>query len=346
MTSKPSDLRVLTPAEDTARDTAEDSAELSIVIPMFNEALVLEELFARLETVVAGLKKDTEVILVDDGSTDTTWLDITHYEPVNFRLRCLALSRNFGKEAALTSGLHVASGQAVVILDADCQDPPELLPLMLQAWEEGAEVINMKRRSRHGETWLKRKSAALYYRLLGALAEIPIPENVGDFRLMSRKVVDEVNRLGERNRYMKGILAWPGFRQVTLEYDRDSRSAGNSKWNYWQLFRLSVAGITSFSNKPLRLASLLGALVAFSAFVYGAWVLVRTLIYGDPVTGYPSMMLVILFLGGIQLMTIGVLGEYVGRIFTEVKNRPSYIVRESHTREAGGESARVESVQS
>jgi glycosyltransferase involved in cell wall biosynthesis len=145
---------------------------------------------------------------------------------------------------------------------------------------------------------------------------------------------------------MKGILAWPGFRQVTLEYDRDIRSAGDSKWNYWQLFRLSVAGITSFSNKPLRLASLLGAMVAFTAFVYGAWVLVRTLIYGDPVTGYPSMMLVILFLGGIQLMTIGVLGEYVGRIFTEVKNRPSYIVRESHTREATGETARVESIKS
>lgn len=303
--------------------------DLSIVIPMYNEAEGINELFERLEAVVVSLGRSTELVLVDDGSTDSTWLDINAYQPLNFSLHCIALSRNFGKEAALTSGLQAAQGRLVAILDADCQDPPELLPKMLMASDQGASVVNMKRRSREGESWIKRKSAAVYYRLLSKLAEVPIPENVGDFRLLSRRVVDEVNRLGEHNRYMKGILAWPGFDQVTLEYDRERRSAGTSKWNYWQLFHLSISGITAFSNKPLRVASWLGTLVALSAFVYGAWILACTLMFGDPVSGYPTLMLVILFLGGVQLTTIGVLGEYVGRIYSEVKNRPNFIVHES-----------------
>lgn len=335
-------LEMQNSAASAAADT--NGVEISIVIPVFNEAETLAELFERLETTIATLQRNTEVILVDDGSTDSSWLDIIHYLPNHFSLRCIALSRNFGKEAALTSGLQAVSGRAVAILDADCQDPPELLPEMLRAWEQGADVVNMKRRSRAGESWFKRKSAALYYRLLAILAEIPIPENVGDFRLLSRRVVDQVNRLSERNRYMKGIMAWPGFNQVTLEYERERRAAGNSKWNYGQLFCLSISGITSFSNRPLRLASWLGALVALSAFVYGFWVLLRTLIYGDPVSGYPSMILVILFLGGMQLTTIGVLGEYVGRVFTEVKNRPTYIVRETRTNEAVTTPARFRSV--
>lgn len=338
-------IKSLNPDRPLSSNPSRDhDIELSIVIPMHNEAQVLDELFARLESTVAALQRDTEVILVDDGSTDSTWLEITHYRPVHFRIHAIALSRNFGKEAALTAGLQASTGSAVVILDADCQDPPELLPEMLEAWDQGADMVNMKRISRDGESWFKRTSAALYYRILGVLAEIPIPEDVGDFRLMSRTVVDEVNRLGERNRYMKGILAWPGFNQVTLEYQRERRSAGSSKWNYSQLFRLSVSGITSFSNRPLRLASWLGAMVAFSAFAYGMWVLARTLIFGDPVAGYPSLMLAILLLGGVQLMTIGVLGEYVGRIFTEVKNRPTYIVRENRRQDASLDSASVRSV--
>jgi glycosyltransferase involved in cell wall biosynthesis len=315
-------------------DSSRTGAELSIVIPMFNEAEGIAELFSRLESVIANLDRSTELVLVDDGSTDSTWLDINAYRPINFRLRCIALSRNFGKEAALTSGLQAAQGKIIAILDADCQDPPELLSKMLAAQSQGVDIVNMKRRSRQEESWLKRKSSAIYYRLLSQLSEIPIPENVGDFRLLSRRVVDEVNRLGEHNRYMKGILAWPGFNQITLEYDRERRSAGHSKWNYWQLFQLSVSGITAFSNKPLRVASWLGGLVAFSAFIYGTWILGRTLMFGDPVSGYPSLMLIILFLGGIQLTTIGVLGEYVGRIYSEVKNRPNYIVRESRSVEA------------
>jgi glycosyltransferase involved in cell wall biosynthesis len=205
---------------------------------------------------------------------------------------------------------------------------------MLEAFHNGADVVHMKRRSRQGESWIKRNTSSLYYRILSKMSDTPIPRNVGDFRLMSRRVVDEVNRLSERNRYMKGLLSWPGFKQVTIEYDRQARTRGETKWNYWQLVFLAVSGITAFSNKPLRFASWIGAMVAISAFVYGLWVVIRTLIFGDPVTGYPSMMVVILFIGGIQLITIGILGEYIGRIFTEVKGRPNYIIRESRIKQA------------
>jgi len=340
MISNPSDIEPLT----ADNDRGATDPELSIVVPLHNESPVIGDLFARLETAIGALSMPTEVILVDDGSSDSTWLDITLYTPHNFNTHCLALSRNFGKEAALTAGLQAIRGKAVVILDADCQDPPELLPDMLQEWKQGADVVNMKRRDRAGESWFKRTSSAFYYRLLGFLSEVRIPQDVGDFRLMDRRVVDQINRLGERNRYMKGILAWPGFTQVTLEYDRHPRGAGNSKWTYWQLSSLALSGITSFSNKPLRIASWLGLMVAMSTFVYGLWVLLRTLLYGDPVSGYPSLMLVILFLGGVQLTTIGILGEYIGRIFNEVKNRPNYIVRESCSREGRADSRQIRSI--
>lgn len=313
----------------TAPKSIEIPVQLSIVIPVYNEAEILPQLFLRLEKVTQSLNLNTEVILVDDGSSDSTWLDIQNYFPKGFDLHGITLSRNFGKEAALTSGLQAVSGEAVIILDADCQDPPELIPAMLQEWQNGADVVNMKRRTRQGESWFKRKTASVFYRVLGSLSEITIPENVGDFRLLSRTVINEINRLGERNRYMKGILSWPGFNQVTVEYDREARVGGTTKWNYWKLFYLAVSGITAFSNTPLRLASWMGAMVAFSSFIYGTWVLIKTLIFGDAVSGYPSMMVVILFIGGIQLITIGILGEYVGRIFTEVKGRPNYIIRQS-----------------
>ena len=310
-------------------DTFESPNLLSIVIPIFNEAEILPQLFLRLEKVTRPLDIKTEIILIDDGSTDSSWLDIQNYSPKGFDLHGISLSRNFGKEAALTSGLKAVSGEAVIILDADCQDPPELIPKMLKEWLNGADLVNMKRRTRHGESWFKRKTASVFYQLLGALSETSIPENVGDFRLLSKTVIKEINRLGERNRYMKGILSWPGFNQVTLEYDREARVGGTSKWSYWKLIYLAVSGITAFSNKPLRLASWMGSLVAVSSFLYGAWVLIKTLIFGETVSGYPSMMVVILFIGGIQLITIGILGEYVGRIFTEVKGRPNYIIRQS-----------------
>ena len=309
-------------------------AELGLVIPLYNEWAALKTLFQRLEKTLGSIDVDTEVILVNDGSHDHTWLEICHYQPQAFTLRCISLSRNFGKEAALGCGLQHTSSEAVIILDADCQDPPELIPEMLAAWKKGAEVVNMRRRTRQGESWFKRRSASFYYRLLRRLSDFPIPENVGDFRLLDRRVVDEVNRLQERNRYMKGLLAWPGFQQATLDYDREPRTEGSSKWNYWQLLLLGISGITAFSNKPLRLASLMGLLIALAALVYGLWVVVKTLAFGEPVPGYPSMMVAMLFIGGIELITIGILGEYVGRIFTEVKGRPNYIVRDSHHIEA------------
>lgn len=318
-------------------ETSEPSIQLSIVIPIYNEAEVLPQLFLRLEKVIQPLGLKTEVILIDDGSTDSSWLDILNYSSKGFDLHCIALSRNFGKEAALTSGLKSVSGEAVIILDADCQDPPELIPDMLKAWQNGADLVNMKRRIRHGESWIKRKTASIFYRVLSVVSETPIAENVGDFRLLNRPVIDVINQLGERNRYMKGILSWPGFNQVTMEYDREARVGGTSKWSYWKLFYLAVSGITAFSNKPLRLASWMGALVAFSSFIYGAWVLIKTLIFGDAASGYPSMMVVILFIGGIQLITIGILGEYVGRIFTEVKGRPNYIIRKSLNKQGSSE---------
>lgn len=320
--------------------------DVSIVVPVFNEAPALVTLFARLEQSLGTIERNFEVILIDDGSTDASWLEITSHTPVSFRTHCIALSRNFGKEAALTCGLRAASGDAVIILDADCQDPPELIPQMLDAWTRGADVVNMQRRSRDGESQLKILSSAAFYRLLNWLSDTPLPRDVGDFRLLSRRVVDEINRLDERNRYMKGILAWPGFNQLTLEYDREARSAGTSKWNYWQLFGLSLAGITGFSNKPLRLASWLGLSISLVAFLYAVFVFFRTLIFGDPVSGYPSMMIIILFMGGIQLVTIGILGEYVGRIFTEVKGRPNYIIRETRSVTASALSRPSQSIRS
>ncbi len=326
-------------------ESKDSDFQLNIIIPVFNESELLSSLFSRLEKVIDSIQQKTEIIMIDDGSTDNSWLDMSNYNPQNFDLKCLNLSRNFGKEAALTAGLKAVSGRAVIILDADCQDPPELIPVMLKAWQDGADVVNMKRRIRHGETWFKRKTASLYYHILSHLSETPIPENVGDFRLLSRRVVDEVNRLGERNRYMKGILSWPGFNQKTLEYDREARTEGVSKWKYWKLFYLAISGITAFSNKPLMLASWMGAIVAFSSFIYGFWVLVRTLIFGDVVTGYPSMMVVILFIGGIELITIGILGEYVGRIFTEVKGRPNYIIRDIQQKHRSNETVSSSSLE-
>ncbi|GAK84401.1 polymyxin resistance protein ArnC [Vibrio ponticus] len=242
-------------------------------------------------------------------------------------VRSISLSRNFGKEAAMSAGLEYSRGEAVILIDADLQDPPELIPQMLTKWREGFDVVNMQRRERHGETWLKRQSAALFYRLLNSLTKSTIPENVGDFRLLSRRVVEHINRMPERNRYMKGIFSWPGFTQYTLQFDRDARFCGQTKWNYLKLFGLAVDGITSFSIRPLRLATFFGALIAGAAFIYGMVIITQTLLWGNEVTGYPSLMVVQLALGGIQLLSIGVLGEYIGRIFIEAKQRPLFLVR-------------------
>lgn len=314
---------------------------LSVIVPFYNEADVLPVFHQRLTCVLDSLPDRCEIVYVDDGSTDTSRTLVERLDPGSSRVTCIGLSRNFGKESAMSAGLEHCQGLAVILLDADLQDPPELIPVMLAKWREGYDVVNMQRRRRLGESWLKRTSAALFYRLLNTLTKVEVPENVGDFRLLSREVVDHINTLSERNRYMKGIFSWPGFRQATLPFDRDARFCGETKWNYLKLLGLAVDGITSFSIRPLRLATILGSLIALSAFVYGAVIVVKTLLFGDVVSGYPSMVVVQLALGGIQLLCIGVMGEYIGRIFIETKRRPLYIV-ESIAEQNSHDSAKQE----
>lgn len=314
---------------------------LSVIVPFYNEADVLPVFHQRLTCALDSLPDRCEIVYVDDGSTDTSRTLVERLDPGSSRVTCIGLSRNFGKESAMSAGLEHCQGLAVILLDADLQDPPELIPVMLAKWREGYDVVNMQRRRRLGESWLKRTSAALFYRLLNTLTKVEVPENVGDFRLLSREVVDHINTLSERNRYMKGIFSWPGFRQATLPFDRDARFCGETKWNYLKLLGLAVDGITSFSIRPLRLATILGSLIALSAFVYGAVIVVKTLLFGDAVSGYPSMMVVQLALGGIQLLCIGVMGEYIGRIFIETKRRPLYIV-ESIAEQNSHDSAKQE----
>ncbi|QBF81509.1 glycosyltransferase [Shewanella maritima] len=310
--------------------TAVSPVTLSIVIPMYNEVEGIDVLFERLNTLISDMDDLCEVVFVDDGSHDGTWQYLLQKHSLHFETQYIRLSRNFGKEAAMTAGLESVRGEAVILLDADLQDPPELIPEMLAKWREGFDVVNMKRRKRHGETWFKRFSAACFYKLMNWLSDTPVHENVGDFRLLSRQVVDHINAMPERNRFMKGILSWPGFAQATIEFDRHSRQCGDTKWNYGSLIGLAMDGITSFSFKPLRLATYSGVTIGVFAFVYGLWIMTKTLVFGEAVAGYASIMVTQLFLAGVQLLAIGLIGEYVGRVFVEVKQRPIFIVAQAY----------------
>ncbi|HEV2622825.1 MAG TPA: glycosyltransferase family 2 protein [Frateuria sp.] len=303
-------------------------SELTIVVPAFNEAAVLDVFHERLARVLDALPLDSAVLYVDDGSTDGTWALIERLLASDGRARALKLSRNFGKEAALTAGLdHVTEGAAVAI-DADLQDPPELIPELVAQWRAGFDVVYATRSARAGETRLKRLTAAGFYRAMERFSDTPLPRDTGDFRLLSRRALDALARLRERQRFMKGLFAWIGYRQTAVRYQREPRQAGRSKWNYWRLTQLAIEGITSFSTAPLRLATWVGLGSSMLAFVYGVWVLAKALIWGDPVRGYPTLMLVILFLGGVQLLALGVIGEYLGRSYAESKQRPLYFVEE------------------
>ncbi|USE34515.1 glycosyltransferase family 2 protein [Endozoicomonas sp. SCSIO W0465] len=320
-------------SESSARtSTRQSGIALSVIIPFYNEEAVLSEFHRRLVPVLETLNETldivSEILYIDDGSCDRSFDIIQSFSPTVCDVLCIRLSRNFGKEAAMSAGLEHSSGAAVVLLDADLQDPPELIPSMLDTWRRGFDVVNMQRRKRQGERWLKRFSAAVYYRLLNAMAHSDIPENVGDFRLLDRQVVDHINQMPEKNRYMKGIFSWPGYRQTNVLFDRDPRFCGETKWNFFKLLGLAADGITSFSIRPLRLATVLGTLIALSAFFYGSAVIVKTLLFGEVVTGYPSLMVVQLGLGGIQLLSVGLLGEYIGRIFIETKGRPLYLTQD------------------
>lgn len=301
---------------------------LSIVIPLYNEYEVLNIMHERLSAVLTPLAISYELVLVDDGSHDGTPLIMRQLALKDPCIKAVFLSRSFGKEAALTAGLDHAIGQAVIIMDADLQDPPELIPEMLAAWKSGADVVCMCRRSRAGESWFKKFSAHQFYRLLHAISDVDIPADTGDFRLLSRKAVDALAQLNERNRYMKGLFAWIGLPTAVIEYDRMPRAAGVTKWDYLSLFALAVQGITSFSTAPLRIAMVSGLLTALFGILYTLWVVTKALVLGDPVQGYPSLISMITILGGVQLLSIGLLGEYLGKTYYETKQRPIYLVRD------------------
>jgi polyisoprenyl-phosphate glycosyltransferase len=298
---------------------------LSIVVPCFNEAAVLAVFHTRLQTVLGDLP-EWEVIYVDDGSTDSTRAEIEALYRLDPRVALVSLSRNFGKETAVTAGLDHAAGDAVVVIDADLQDPPELIPTLVDRWRDGFDMVYAKRSSRAGETWLKRATAQAFYRLMQGMGDQRLPEDTGDFRLMSRRVVEAVRQLREQHRFMKGLFAWVGYPTTCVLYDRAPRHAGATKWNYWKLWNLALEGITSFTVMPLKMATYVGLGVAVLSVIYAAQVIVKTLIIGNPVAGYPSLMTVVLFLGGVQLMFLGVIGEYLGRVFNETKQRPLYLV--------------------
>jgi glycosyltransferase involved in cell wall biosynthesis len=302
---------------------------LSVVVPVYNEEAVLAEFHRRLAAVMDALAAElaVDIIYVNDGSADASLRCLIDLHRSDRRVTIVDLSRNFGKEIATSAGLDHAGGDAVIIIDADLQDPPELIPAMVQAWRAGSDVVRMRRASRAGESWLKRATARAFYRAIGRIGEIQIPADVGDFRLMSRRAVAALLRLPERSRFMKGLYAWIGFPSVEIAYRRDARFAGETKWNYWQLWNLALEGITSFSVAPLKVASYVGFLTALVAFGYGAFVIGKTLLYGDPVRGYPTLIVVVLFLGGLQLMALGIIGEYLARVFIDVKARPLYLVQ-------------------
>ena len=304
---------------------------VTILVPVKDEEAAVAPFVARVSQVLDALDEPQgwEILFVDDGSHDATLAAILLAHREDARIRCISLSRNFGKEAALSAGLDHAAGQVVVPLDVDLQDPPEVIGTMLARWREGYDVVYGVRRNRLSDTLPKRLTADLYYRAHNWLSTDKIPEHAGDFRLLDRRVVDVIRRMPERNRFMKGLFAWAGFRQAAVEYDRARRERGETKFNYWRLWTLAIDGITSGSTVPLRVWSYLGAIVAIVSLVYAAYVAVRTIAFGGDVPGYPSLMVATLFFGGVQLISLGVLGEYVGRILVETKHRPIYVVRET-----------------
>lgn len=303
---------------------------ISVVCPVFNEDQVIDTFIDRVSSILEAAGLDYEIVCVNDGSTDQTLELLLDRRAADSRIKVVDLSRNFGKEAALTAALEHARGRTVVPIDADLQDPAELIPALLEKWREGHEIVLAKRRDRAQDSWWKRSLASAFYRINNVLSETPLPDNVGDFRLLDRIVVDAILRLPERRRFMKGIFAWIGFRTCVLEYDRPARAAGSSKFSGWRLWNLAIEGITSFSTAPLRLWTYVGCLIAALAFAYGSYIIAITLLFGASVPGYASLLSVVLFMGGVQLIGIGILGEYIGRTYIETKQRPLYVVRNVH----------------
>ncbi|MBR9970979.1 glycosyltransferase family 2 protein [Magnetospirillum sulfuroxidans] len=303
---------------------------LSLVVPMFNEAGNLDTLFARLTQVMADLGESYEIVCIDDGSKDDTVARVLEHRQRDPRIKVVELSRNFGKELALTAGLHHTSGQAVVMIDADLQHPPETIKEMMAKWRDGYEMVIAVRRDREQETAFKRLASKAFYEMFGRVSEVQLPPGAGDFRLLDRKVVDVLNAMPEHARFMKGLYAWVGFKQTIIPFDVADRAHGETKFNLFRLWRLAIDGITSFTSVPLKVWTFIGSLVASFALLYGLLFIVKTLILGIDVPGYPSLIVAITFFSGVQLISLGVIGEYLGRVFSEVKNRPLYVVRSAH----------------
>jgi glycosyltransferase involved in cell wall biosynthesis len=304
---------------------------ISIIVPFYNEGEAVDCFYRELTRVIDPLAMARfEVVCVDDGSRDDTLARLVDLRHRDTRFRVIELSRNFGKEAALTAGIDAALGEAVIPIDADLQDPPELIPEMIAAWQGGADIVLARRTDRSSDSLAKRKSSELFYRFHNKLSPIRIPENVGDFRLMNRAAVDALKQLPERQRFMKGLFAWIGFRTATLDYTRPPRAAGETKFNGWKLWNLALDGITSFSTTPLRMWTYFGGGCALLTFAYAIFIVTRTLVLGIDVPGYASLLVAVLFFGSLQLISVGVLGEYLGRIYIESKQRPAYLVRKIH----------------
>jgi glycosyltransferase involved in cell wall biosynthesis len=301
--------------------------KIAIVIPCYNEEDNVKAVYDRLTEVLNSTNYQYDLIFINDGSTDNTLIELLKLYEKDPKVKIIDFSRNFGKEIALSAGLDYADADAVIPFDADLQDPPEVILDLLSKFEEGYDVVNAVRKKRDGETFLKKFTSKAFYRIINKLTDIEIPQDVGDFRLISKDAFNAIKGIRERKRFMKGIFAWVGFKTTSVYYERAPRHAGKTKWNYLKLIDLAIEGITSFSTVPLRLASLLGILISLTAFLYAVWITMSKILYGNPVKGYPSMMVAILFLGGVQLITIGIIGEYIGRIYEEVKQRPLYIVK-------------------
>ncbi|MDJ0682930.1 MAG: glycosyltransferase family 2 protein [Xenococcaceae cyanobacterium MO_167.B52] len=304
--------------------------EISVVVPLYNEEENIDYLFTRLLSVLDKLETSYEIVCVNDGSKDNTLKRLVDHHNQNPVIKVINLSRNFGKEIALTAGIDYANGAAIIPIDADLQDPPELIEELVAKWREGYDVVYATRRSRQGETWLKRFTANGFYKTISKMTSVAIPANTGDFRLLDRKVVEAIKKIPERTRFMKGLFAWVGYKQTSVMFDREPRAAGTTTWNYWKLWNFAIDGITSFSLVPLKIWSYMGLSISFISLLYASFLVIRTLILGIDVPGYASLMVAVLFFGGIQLITLGVIGEYLGRVYEEVKGRPLYFIRESY----------------
>jgi glycosyltransferase involved in cell wall biosynthesis len=301
---------------------------LSVVVPVYNESEVLPEFHERLAAVLDKLDLRSEILYINDGSSDSSLEVIGRLRERDARVGLINLSRNFGKELAMTAGFDQAQGDAVVVIDSDLQDPPELIVEFIRQWRAGFDVIYGKRTTRDGESAVKKVTAFMFYRVIQMISRVKIPVDTGDYRLMSRRAVDALLKLREQHRFMKGLFAWIGYKTCAVEYQRDARFAGTSSFNYWKLWNFALEGVTSFTTAPLKIATYLGLAVALYAFIYGAIIIYKTLVFGSSVAGYPSLMVVVLFLGGIQLVGIGIIGEYLGRMFDESKRRPLYLVQD------------------